>query len=58
VVGWQHGILKVRVSSAPVRGRANEELIRLLAEYLGARREKMRIVSGGGSRLKRLVIEE
>lgn len=58
VAGWQHGILKVKVSSPPVRGRANEELIHLLAEYLGVRREKINILSGGGSRLKRLVIEE
>jgi uncharacterized protein (TIGR00251 family) len=45
--GW-----KVRVSAPPERGRANDELVRLLADALGVPREHVRIAGGRGSRRK------
>lgn len=43
---------KVRVAAAPERGRANEELLRHLAERLDLPRDRLEIVSGAGSRRK------
>lgn len=58
VMGWEHGILKVRVSSPPIRGEANRELIALLSNYFKTAKIKVKILSGERSRLKRIVIEE
>lgn len=58
VVGQKHGILKVKVSSPPTRGKANEELILLVADYFNVERARVKIVAGRKSPLKRLFIEE
>lgn len=48
-----HGdALKVRVAAPPVEGRANEELIALLAGALGVPRKSVTVVKGGASRRK------
>jgi hypothetical protein len=43
---------KVRVSAAPERGRANEAVVRLLAERLSVPRGSLSVVSGRTSRDK------
>jgi uncharacterized protein (TIGR00251 family) len=49
----RHGAAwKVRVSAAPERGRANEAVIRLLAERLRVPRASVTVVSGQASRDK------
>ncbi len=58
VVGQRHGIMKVKVSSPPTKGKANEELILLLADYFKVERARVKIVAGRRSPLKRLLIEE
>jgi uncharacterized protein (TIGR00251 family) len=45
--GW-----KVRVTAAPEGGRANEALIRLLADTLSVSRDTVTLVSGHGGRDK------
>src|ERR1700745_908392 len=45
--GW-----KVRVTEAPGRGRANEAVLRLLAETLALPRTALTLVSGHGGREK------
>jgi uncharacterized protein (TIGR00251 family) len=45
--GW-----KVRVTAAPERGRANEAVVRLLAETLSVPRDAVTLVSGHGGRDK------
>ena len=52
VVGRQGDVWKVRVRAAPERGRANDELVALLAASLGLTRRDIRLVSGHGSRDK------
>jgi len=56
IVGEQDGAMKVRLSSPPVDGAANAELIKLLAKKLGIARSAVEIVSGETSRTKRLRI--
>jgi uncharacterized protein (TIGR00251 family) len=46
------GTLKVRIAAAPERGRANEELIALLAAKFRVGREAVEIVSGHSAGLK------
>ncbi|HEV7605062.1 MAG TPA: DUF167 domain-containing protein [Candidatus Limnocylindrales bacterium] len=51
------GVLRVRVMAPAVEGAANASLIRLLADELGIARRDVRIVAGGSSRQKLVVIE-
>ena len=48
---------KVRVTEAPERGRANEAVLRLLAETLALPRTALTLVSGHGGREKVVSIE-
>lgn len=53
----QHGTrLKIRVPAPPVDGRANEELLRLLAGLLDLRGADLRIAAGTSSRVKTVAI--
>ena len=52
LVGRHGQALKVRVSAAPERGRANDAVVRLLAERLHVPRATVSVVSGHTSRDK------
>jgi uncharacterized protein len=52
VVGRHGGGWKVRVAAAPERGKANEEVVALLAAALGVSARTISIVSGHGGRDK------
>jgi uncharacterized protein YggU (UPF0235/DUF167 family) len=52
VVGRQGDAWKVRVAEAPERGRANEAVLRLLADTLALPRAAVTLVSGHGGREK------
>ena len=52
VAGEIDGVLKIRLAAPPVEGRANEELIRLLAELFDAPRQRIAILSGQSSKNK------
>lgn len=56
IVGELDGAVKVRVSSPPVDGAANAELIKLFARTLGVSKDAVEIVSGRSSRTKRIRI--
>ena len=58
VAGCKNGVLEVRVSSPPVRGEANRELLRIVSDYFGVGRSSIKIVSGEKSRLKKVLIEQ
>jgi len=57
VVGTIGGVLQVRVSAPPVKGRANEELVAFLSEALGVSRDSISIVRGHVTRNKVVAIE-
>lgn len=46
------GTLRVKVAAAPEKGKANEELCRILAEHYGVARSAVSVVSGRTSGLK------
>ena len=54
IVGFEGDILKVKVKSAPVDGLANRDLILLLSKSLKLAKEKVEIISGHRSRLKKI----
>ena len=52
VVGRHGEAWKVRVTAAPEGGRANEAVVRLLADTLSLPQEAVKLVSGHGARDK------
>lgn len=56
IVGEYDGAVKVRLSSPPVDGAANEELIKLFAKRLKVARSDVEILSGQTSKTKQIRI--
>lgn len=56
VAGEMDGAVKLRVSSPPVDGAANEEVVKFLAKTFGVPRSAVAIISGETSRTKLLRI--
>ena len=52
------GTWLAQLKSAPVDGKANEELIALVARQFGCRKSQVTIRTGAGSRLKRVEIPD
>ncbi len=48
---------RVRVSAAPDRGRANEEVLERLADHLGLPKSRLRILRGQASRMKTVEVD-
>jgi len=57
IVGLEGDTLRVRVAAPPERGKANKELIKLLAGAFGVRNNQVEIVSGQKARRKRVRVE-
>jgi uncharacterized protein (TIGR00251 family) len=57
IVGRHGDAWKVRVTSAPERGRANADLLRLLADALEVPKRSLALVSGHTSRDKVVELE-
>ena len=51
------GTWTARLKSPPVDGKANAELIALVARHFGCAKSAVSIHSGGGSRFKRVRVE-
>lgn len=57
VYGEHDGRLKVSVTAAPEKGKANKALCKFLAAELGLSKSQVHILSGHNSRLKEVLIE-
>ncbi len=57
IAGPKGDRLGIRLTSPPVEGRANEELVRLLAKKLRVPRSSITILTGHSSREKVLFVE-
>lgn len=55
VRGVDGGVLKVAVTAAPERGKANQALLTVLAEFLGTCESSLVLLRGRGSRLKQVL---
>lgn len=56
IVGEHDGALKIQLTSPPVDGAANAELIKLLARQFGVSKGDVEIVAGETSKTKRIKI--
>lgn len=56
VVGYENGVLKLRIAAPPVEGKANRKLIEFLSDLLDIPRSYISIKSGLTSKQKTLVI--
>jgi len=54
----EDGTWVAQLKSPPVDGKANEELIGLVAKHFGCRKSEVSIKSGGSSRIKLIQISE
>ncbi len=56
LVQAEDGTWIAQLKSPPIDGKANAELIALLAEHFSCRKAEVEITAGAGARLKRVVI--
>ncbi len=56
ITGVHAGRLKVAVTQAPEKGKANQALVKLLAELLGIKRSQITLVAGETSSQKKFLI--
>jgi uncharacterized protein (TIGR00251 family) len=55
VIGWMEGhVLKVKVQAPPTDGRANEQVIALMADFLGIKSKQVELILGATARNKTL----
>jgi uncharacterized protein (TIGR00251 family) len=52
------GLWHAQLKSAPVDGKANAELIELVAEHFGCRKAQVSIKAGAGGRMKLVRIDD
>ena len=56
IVGEHGGALKVAVTDAPEKGKANQAIIDVLCDQLGLKRSQVMLIAGETSRDKRFLI--
>lgn len=56
VVGIHDGLLKIKIKSPPIEGRANEELLRFLSTLFEIPMASMKIAKGELSRRKKIFV--
>ena len=52
VAGEVEGVIRIRLQAQPIEGRANEELVRMLAKLLGVSKASVEVVQGQTGRRK------
>jgi len=57
ILGFKDGVLQIRVKDAPIEGKANKALVKLLAKRLKIAKSCIKIKSGEMSKIKRLIVE-
>ena len=56
ISGVLNGMLKIKITSAPEKGKANKSLTKFLARILGIKRNSIRIISGQTSPIKQIQV--
>lgn len=57
ITGFSEGVLGVRITARPEKGKANSALIGCLSEIFGISKSRIRIIRGETSRRKTVEIE-
>ena len=58
ICGEQNGMLKVSVTQAAEKGKANKALIALMSKELSLRKSQIELISGATSSQKRFLVRE
>lgn len=58
IVGWENDELKVRLKAIPEKGKANDMLLRFLADELDVAPSQLELISGTTSRHKRVSLSD
>lgn len=58
IIGLLDEALKIKVSSPPVEGKANAQIIKFFSDYLKVSKSKLEIISGEKSKYKQLKVKE
>ena len=58
LAGIQNGVLKIKLSAAPEKGKANQALIDFLSDKLGIKKKFITIISGLTSKVKQIAVEQ
>lgn len=56
IAGLYNGMIKVRLSAAPEKGKANQALIKLLSEKFNIPKSRLAITSGLTSKIKQITV--
>lgn len=56
VVGFEGDVLKIRVTDAPEKGKANDAVVALLAKFFSIAKRDVILASGETSRRKKLLL--
>ncbi|MCX8026993.1 MAG: DUF167 domain-containing protein [Thermodesulfovibrionales bacterium] len=56
IISQEGGVFKIGLNSPPQEGRANEELIEFLSDYLNIRKTNISIIKGINSRDKTILV--
>ena len=56
ICGLLDGMLKIKVSAPPEKGKANRHLVRFVAQEFGVRKNAVSIVTGPTSSIKRVQV--
>jgi uncharacterized protein len=57
VMGVHDARLKIQLAAPPVEGKANDELVRFIADTVGIAKAQVEIVSGASSKRKTIKLE-
>jgi len=57
MAGFADGVLRVKISAPPIKGKANKELITYLSQLLGVGRGSVNIIKGHTTRSKVVAID-
>jgi uncharacterized protein (TIGR00251 family) len=58
IVGFEGGVLGVKVAAPPVKGQANRELVAFLSQVLGVSKSSLAIIKGHTSRNKLISVRD
>ncbi|MBI1311783.1 DUF167 domain-containing protein [bacterium] len=56
IAGCHDGALKVQVTQAPEKGKANDALVKVIAKELGLRKSQLQLLSGATSTRKKFLV--
>ena len=58
ISGLLDGMLKIKITAAPEKGKANQSLIKFLSALLGIKKNTISIISGQTSQVKQIQISD